>query len=148
MIARAASPLGDGLSSTLAGLHALAFAGRDRVWTAPEIAEIAASPGVAVLTTTAGFGMVRVVVDEGELLTLAVAPDARGRGVGAALLTACEDAARGDGATALFLEVAADNDAALRLYTRAGMGAVGRRRAYYTRPAARPVDALLLRKPL
>jgi ribosomal-protein-alanine N-acetyltransferase len=44
----------------------------------------------------------------------------------------------------LFLEVAADNAAALRLYKGLGFAAVGRRKAYYRRPGGQPVDAVVL----
>ena len=45
----------------------------------------------------------------------------------------------------MFLEVAEDNIAALALYHRAGFAAVGRRRGYYHRAGAAPVDAQVLR---
>jgi ribosomal-protein-alanine N-acetyltransferase len=44
----------------------------------------------------------------------------------------------------LFLEVAADNIAALRLYKGLGFAAAGRRRAYYRRPGGQPIDAMVL----
>ncbi len=51
---------------------------------------------------------------------LFVAPAARGRGVGQALLVAAEAHARAAGAVRLVLQTATDNDAAQRLYERAG----------------------------
>lgn len=51
---------------------------------------------------------------------LAVAPDARGRGVASALLAAVEKHARGSGARKLSLRVLSTNDTALRLYERSG----------------------------
>jgi ribosomal-protein-alanine N-acetyltransferase len=52
------------------------------------------------------------------------------------------------GATSLFLEVAADNAAALHLYQAAGFHAVGRRAGYYARNAGPAVDALVLKRSL
>jgi ribosomal-protein-alanine N-acetyltransferase len=47
-------------------------------------------------------------------------------------------------AKSLYLEVAADNDAALSLYSRAGFLGTGLRRGYYERPGSAPVDAVTL----
>lgn len=55
---------------------------------------------------------------ERELISLWIAPFARGRGVAAALVLAIVDWARGVGARRIVLEVKADNDAARGLYRR------------------------------
>jgi len=54
-------------------------------------------------------------------------------------------AAAAGGAKAVFLEVAADNAAALALYQEAGFETVGVRRGYYPRPGGGAADALNLR---
>jgi len=88
-----------------------------------------------------GFVLARAVAGEAEILTLAVDPDARRRGLGHRLLaeTLAEAARRGAGS--LFLEVSAENEPARALYHRAGAAVVGRRRRYY----ADGTDALVLR---
>lgn len=58
--------------------------------------------------------------DEGEFRMLAVLPDARGRGVGTALSTLCEDLAREAGATAMVLSSLAEMTDAHRIYARLG----------------------------
>ncbi|MEU8227783.1 GNAT family N-acetyltransferase [Kribbella sp. NPDC048915] len=55
-----------------------------------------------------------------ELVSMWVAPEGRGRGVGDALMTAVEEWARGTGATTLRLSVAPGNDPAHDLYLRHG----------------------------
>ena len=70
-------------------------------------------------------GMAWAKVDAGDpsrinLFQVWVAPEARGQGVAAALLEAALDWARGRGARALQLGVVCGNDAARRLYERAG----------------------------
>lgn len=80
----------------------------------------------------------------GRLYSIAVAPAARGRGLGAALLQAAEHAARGRGATALRLEVSVRNKSALALYRKSGYGILGRVPQYYEDGS----DAWRLEKPL
>ena len=62
----------------------------------------------------------------GHVIGMMVAAGARRRGVGAALLDACIDAARGAGVELLTLSVTADNDVAVRLYERRGFRPYGR----------------------
>ncbi|WP_048858098.1 GNAT family N-acetyltransferase, partial [Acidiphilium multivorum] len=66
-----------------------------------------------------------------EILTIGVAPPARRCGLARALLTVALAAARARGAETVFLEVEADNAAAIALYRAAGFIAAGRRRDYY-----------------
>ena len=70
---------------------------------------------------------------EADVQTVAVAPGARGRGLGRTLMAALVDRARARGAVVLHLEVRADNAPALGLYGRLGFQAVGRRPDYYGR---------------
>jgi ribosomal-protein-alanine N-acetyltransferase len=132
-------------------LHDSAFAPLgERVWTRQDMAELLASPGAAGWVVQSaegavGFALCRVAADEAELLTIAVHPDERRRGVGRALLTAVIDHSRAAGARSLFLEVGADNPAALALYGTAGLQAVGHRKAYYRRGEGPPADAIVMR---
>jgi len=92
-----------------------------------------------------GYSVLARAADEAELLNLAVAEAARGRGTGSALVRRAIADAVEWGAWAVFLEVRASNAAALALYLRAGFSEVGRRRGYYRRPSE---DALILRREL
>jgi len=79
----------------------------------------------------AGFILCRVVADEAEILTLAVAPAQRGRGAGRALVALAMAEAARLGARQMFLEVREDNAIAQALYQSLGFIGVGRREAYY-----------------
>jgi len=95
-----------------------------------------------------GFLDVRHAADEAEIIDLWVAPPDRRKGVAAALLDRlCLDVAN-KGASRLFLEVAVDNAAACALYEKQGFATVARRNAYYTRPGSKPVDALVMARPI
>lgn len=133
-------------------LHGQAFAARgERGWTRREMADLLASPGVAGCLavdaegTAVGFALFRTVADEAELLTIAVDPACRRRGIGRQLLRLVIACARKRGGHSLFLEVGADNADARRLYDQTGFRAVGRRAAYYARPARPPEDAVVMR---
>ena len=81
-----------------------------------------------------GYAVASVAADEGEILNLAVAPDARHRGLGRMLLDTLLDMFRREGVSAVHLEVRESNAAAIALYRRAGFHAAGMRRGYYRRP--------------
>jgi ribosomal protein S18 acetylase RimI-like enzyme len=68
---------------------------------------------------------------DARLYSIAVADAARGQGLGARLLAACERAAVDAGARRLRLEVRAGNHPAIGLYAHAGYRQTGRRTAYY-----------------
>jgi len=132
----------------LANLHARAFT-TPRPWSAEEFASWIADPLALLLVEgDAGFLLGRAVAGEAELLTLAVAPEARGRGLGRRLVSRFVYQARLRGAKVAFLEVAEDNAPARAVYAGAGFAESGRRRGYYRMPGGRAVDALLLQRVL
>jgi [ribosomal protein S18]-alanine N-acetyltransferase len=92
-----------------------------------------------------GYAICWSVADQAELGNIAVAAEARGSGVGRALLDAALAAVRLRGVQECFLEVRESNHGAQRLYRRAGFEVVGRRPRYYTRPLE---DALVMRADL
>lgn len=134
-----------------AALHAESFVPLgERAWTRQDLAELVASPGVAGLLLQvdgheAGFAVFRVVADEAELLTIAVRPAHRRKGLARQLLAAVIDHVRSAGARSLFLEVGVDNPAARSLYEAQGFCAVAERRGYYQRGHEPPADGIVMR---
>jgi len=126
----------------MAHIHAAAFA-PERGWSEAEFHALASNPLVTVYCHASAFALVRTIADESELLTLATAPSARRQGLAMELMTRwlAETQAR-----TAFLEVAADNAAAQRLYTQLGFAETGRRRNYYARANAPRCDAVLMQK--
>lgn len=133
--------------SEMATLHGLCFT-TPAPWSEAEFANLLAHPLVFALTEAEGFLVGRAVAGEAELLTLAVAPQARRRGVGARLVQRFLYQARLRGAGDAFLEVAEPNRPARVLYTRAGFDEVGLRRGYYHPPGEPAVNALVMRRTL
>jgi ribosomal-protein-alanine N-acetyltransferase len=122
-------------------------------WTRRQVEDSLALPGTHYLllgadkrvpapgARAAGFTLSRGVLDEEELLLIAVRPELRGRGIGGALLTRFVADARARGATRLFLEMR-DGNPAEALYRRHGFDGIGRRRNYYRRGNGPPLDAI------
>jgi [ribosomal protein S18]-alanine N-acetyltransferase len=79
---------------------------------------------------------------QGDVLTIAVAANRWGEGIGSALLERLLAEADRRGCNEVFLEVRADNDRAQGLYRRRGFVDVGIRRAYY-QPSG--TDAIVMR---
>jgi ribosomal-protein-alanine N-acetyltransferase len=131
-------------TAPLAALHAACF--RD-AWGATAIIGLLASPGAFAFHNQDGFVLARIAAGEAEILTLVVAPHARGKGFGRALLQAAIARAEEQGAHAMFLEVGADNPHALALYAGLGFTKVGMRKGYYSSvsSASGGGDALVLR---
>lgn len=69
--------------------------------------------------------------DIARLYSISVAPAARGRGLGAQMLAACEDHARKRGAARMRLEVRSTNSSAHRLYEAAGYRVIAALESYY-----------------
>ncbi len=93
-----------------------------------------------------GFVLSRRAADMAEMLTIAVAPAARGKGIGSALLMNHLSLLAAEGAKSLFLEVEADNRAALALYRSFDFREVGERKAYYRKADGMRASALVLRR--
>ncbi len=130
-------------AAAMALLHGRAFAARG--WGVDAIGLQLALPGAfGWIAPAGGMILARVAADEAEVLTLAVDPAVRRRGLGRALLEQVLVTARQRGANAIFLEVASGNEPGRALYAAAGFVAVGCRRGYYPDGG----DALVLRRSL
>jgi ribosomal-protein-alanine N-acetyltransferase len=78
-----------------------------------------------------GYALGWWVVDELQLLAIGVLAEARGRGIGSALIEHVLGSTRAAGGRRVILEVASSNAPARRLYERAGFAVFNVRRGYY-----------------
>lgn len=122
-------------------------------WTRSQCAGILPMSGV-VLTVAigdreaaVGFSLHRTVVDEAELLLLAVRRTAQGRGIGRSLLKEFVNMARAAGVRKVHLEVR-ENNPAVGIYEAAGFHSCGRRAGYYSGGDGERYDALTFVKHL
>lgn len=112
-----------------------------QTWHTEELAALRAQAGVTILIArraspygtrkALGFVILRTAADEAEILTIAVDPAWRGRGIARQLMQAVLSRLYADRVKSLFLEVDAANEGAIALYRSFGMRQVGTRRGYY-----------------
>ncbi len=127
----------DPAAARLAALDAQCFA---QAWDAAAYARLRANPAVVTWLVeeppgeAQGLLVFQRVGDEAEVYRIAVRPAARGRGLGRWLLGRLLAQAGPGGLRRAHLEVRESNEAARRLYARAGFAEVGRRPGYYRDP--------------
>ncbi len=123
--------------ASIADLHARSF---PRGWSQSEIAKLALQDNVTLLVARTvgdpdgpilGFNIIRRAEDEAEILSVAVDPKGRGRGIGESLMREAILRLRADRVEKLILEVDGANEPAVRLYNRLGFQTVGSRPGYY-----------------
>ena len=88
-----------------------------------------------------GYLVFSSVLDEGSIDNIAVAPEARRRGIADALVSDAAGRARAAGLSFITLEFRASNGPAIALYEKHGFREAGRRRSYYEKPRE---DAILM----
>jgi ribosomal-protein-alanine N-acetyltransferase len=138
-------------AEAVAKLHAASFY---RGWPKEDIAGYIMDTDTPTLVVcdqkrrVGGFAMLRLLGDDVELMTIAVEPKFRGKGVGAALLRACFEDLLMTPSKRMILEVAADNPSAIRLYEKLGFKKLSERKGYYARPDGQPATALVMARPL
>lgn len=138
-------------ADTVAKLHAKSFF---RGWPREDIAAYLMDSETPTLVAcdakrnVVGFAMLRLLGDDVELMTIAVDPRWRGKGVGRAIMKACfEDLMMSEGKR-MVLEVAADNPSAIKLYNSLGFQKIGERQGYYARADGKPATALVMARNL
>lgn len=130
----------------------------NEAWNRRQVADALAMPNthalligtdgqVDAVSEAAGFALTRHVLDEEELLLIAVQPALRGRGLGAALLRKVAQHSSERGCRRLFLEMRRGNPA-LALYRAHGFVQIGVRAHYYRTADGDRVDALTYEKSL
>ncbi len=138
----------------LAAISTAAFDPRfGEAWSAPQLRGTLQQPGSWLRIACrgdamVGFSLCRLIVDEAELLLIAVMPESQGAGIGRALLSAAVEDARGRGVAEMFLEMRDGNAAAYALYSALEFAEVGRRRDYYRGAGDLRFDAITMRRRL
>lgn len=126
--------------NNIANLHKLCFP--TKPWSKNDFADLQKS-GCEVIASQNGFIVYRQTLDEAEIITIGVHPDARRTGVASAMLGIVEGILQKNGVKSIFLEVAENNRPARTLYENNGYQQIGIRPKYYD-----GIDAIMMKKDL
>ena len=127
-------PVGLAMTPLLSKLHGACF---DEVWDEAAMRELMSMPGAMSFVigtapdTPAGFVIANRAADQADILSIGILPGDRRRALGRKLLSYLAERLRSEGTSAIFLEVAADNIAAIGLYRSCGYVELGERKNYY-----------------
>ena len=141
-------PVGTDAAARLAAIHASAF---PRPWGTLDFERMLGERGIVAdglflgrATKPSGFVLSRIVLDEAEIITVAIGAEARGKGHARPLLTHHLDALSRRGVARVHLEVEEGNGPAIALYRRAGFRETGRREGYYHKADGTKASALTM----
>jgi len=81
-----------------------------------------------------GYICANYLLEEGHILNVTVHSDFRKQGIASRLVQYMIKLLRKEGCRTIFLEVRISNEAALRMYQKAGFIEIAKRKAYYTLP--------------
>ena len=112
----------------------------NKPWSANDFRDLKKS-GCEIIMSENGFIVYRIVADEAEIITIGVNPEMRRNGIASAMIEIIEKSIKNQGVKKIFLEVAANNIPAQKLYENLGYKVVGLRPKYYD-----GVDAILMCK--
>ena len=128
--------------TALAEIHATSFS---HPWSDGELEKmfsneaykcLVARPPKSEKSNPSGFVFVRSIVEEAEIITIAIKPSARRKGIARRLMQAVIRTLEYDRKKKLFLEVDEANLAAIKLYKSLGFKKVGEREGYYSNNAS------------
>lgn len=142
----------DGIDAVMSVMNRAFDPGYGEAWTEPQLMSMMALSGTwlslaRVDDVPAGFALNRLIIDEAELLLLAVVPESRRLGIATALIERSLDLLRFRNGVRLHLEVR-HNNPAIELYKKSGFQPIGRRPSYYRATDGQMHDALTLSCPV
>lgn len=115
-------------AAALAALHMTIFP--HAAWNESSFLTLLKQPGhISLIHTSGGLLLMRVVMDEAEILTFGVCE--KRKAIGSALLREGLARLKQSGVNILYLEVAARNRPAREFYQKFGFVVTGQRKAYY-----------------
>ena len=127
---------------SLSKIHQASF---DHGWSAPDLISMQSTPGTTTFLMEqqgqpTAFIVVRQMLDEAEILTIATSLSHRRQGFAKALISAAQT----QNLAKLYLDVAASNHIAQSLYNKLGFEKSGLRKAYYAKASGPAEDAVLM----
>lgn len=136
-VERATAPFAPGFLAHIADLQARSYAPTGiRSWSAAEIATLLENPAIRLYVASqdgeiAGFILIGTIIDEIEILSIAVENGMRRRGIASLLVESVANTVISVQPARVILEVAEHNIPAQLLYKSLRFDPVGRREGYY-----------------
>lgn len=137
----------DMAASDIYAVHAIETSSFNSPWSEHSIAaEIASSQSIKLVAlrndSIVGYVMARQVLDEGQLLDLAMHTRYRRKGISGILMNELLRKLRDNSCLVVYLEVRASNEPAINLYKKYGFETISARKDYYKKPVE---DALIMK---
>lgn len=134
-------------SHDVEGVYSISKASFSQSWSKASIAKEVVNPTASYFVaelegTLIGYGGMWHMMDEGEIINIAVTKENRQHKVGSLLLEALLSEAREKGIKSVFLEVRASNRVAQGLYKKYHFKEIGRRKNYYHEPTEDAVNMI------
>ena len=118
----------------------------NEVWDIPNLSNAFESGESLVLEKAGrliGYCLVRTVLDEAEILSIAIIPSEQNKGAAASLLTRTLSNLERKKTLSVYLEVRESNTYAEKLYLKHGFACIGKRKDYYTSDASDKENAIM-----
>ena len=132
--------------SLLESIHKQCF---PNYWRTMEFADMFMIKGAwAVICDNMGLGILRIIGDEAEIITIATLPEYRQQGIGKKIVQSMLGLAKKQNVKEIFLEVRESNIAAQKLYLSAGFAIISKRKNYYHNEDGTCEDALIMKMDL
>jgi len=119
-------------------------------WNMKAITEVMRLDGIKSFVSTTeniitAYIIYRIIIDECEIVSIAVADSFKQKKIGKSLLDRMVEEIKKSDVNVVHLEVAEDNTAAINMYKKSGFKESGKRPGYYNRGAEKPVNAILMK---
>ena len=137
------------LAKSFAAIHKTCFGNPGTKFSSSFILSLIENPNVKFIEQEQkGFCLARLSNGEAEIITMAIKPEFQQKGIGYSILIKTIQLIEKTSCKTIFLEVASDNVAGIRLYSKAGFNKCGIRKNYYQISNGKKADAIIMKKTL
>ncbi len=137
------------LAKSFAVIHKACFGNPGTKFSSSLILSLIQNPNVKFIEQEQkGFCLARLSDVEAEIITMGIKPEFQQQGIGYSILIRTIQLIKKTNCEKIFLEVASDNIAGIKLYSKAGFNRCGIRKNYYQISSDKKTDAIIMKKSL
>ena len=137
------------LAKSFAVIHKACFGNTSTKFSSSFILSLIQNPNVKFIEQDQkGFCLARLSDVEAEIITMGIKPEFQQKGIGYSILIKTIQLIKKTSCETIFLEVASDNVAGIKLYSKAGFNRCGIRKNYYQIFNGKKADAIIMKKTL